>query len=62
MSGVVDSRDIGQGFTIDRLENDWGNTYYRVCRNSMCRYCEDEYVAYMYAENWGWLPASHQPL
>ena len=62
MSGVVDSRDIGQGFTIDRLENDWGNTYYRVCRNSMCRYCEDEYVAYMYAENWGWLPASHHPL
>lgn len=51
---VVYRTDLGQGFTIEQLENELGHTYYRMCKGSICRYCEDEYIAYMYAENAGW--------
>ena len=40
---IIHSTDIGQGFTIDQLENERGELYYRVCKGSFCRYCEDEY-------------------
>lgn len=58
---LVSSTDLGQGFTIDTLEDERRHTYYRVCKNSICRYCEDEYMARMYAEAWGWLPAAYLP-
>jgi hypothetical protein len=51
---ILHSTDIGQGFTIDQLENERGDVYYRVCKGSVCRYCEDEYFAHMYAESMGW--------
>lgn len=51
---IVNSTDIGQGFTIEQLENERGDIYYRVCHGSVCRYCEDEYFAHMYAESMGW--------
>lgn len=55
MSAEVVSRiDLGQGFTIEQLENEFGHVYYRMCRGSICRYAEDEYIAYMYAEGAGW--------
>lgn len=53
-STVVTTIDLGQGFTIELLENEFGHTFYRMCKGSICRYCEDEYMAYMYAENAGW--------
>lgn len=51
---VVNINDLGQGFTIEQLENEFGHIFYRMCKGSICRYCEDEYVAYMYAEGAGW--------
>jgi len=53
-SPVVNTIDLGQGFTIEQLENDCGHIFYRMCRGSICRYCEDAYMAYMYAEGAGW--------
>jgi hypothetical protein len=53
-SNVVSIRDLGQGFTIEQLENEAGHIFYRMCSGSVCRYCEDEYMAYMYAEGAGW--------
>jgi hypothetical protein len=53
-SHVVNTVDLGQGFTIEQLENDCGHIFYRMCKGSICRYCEDEYIAYMYAEGAGW--------
>ena len=53
-SNVVSIVDLGQGFTIEQLENEFGHTYYRMCKGSICRYAEDEYIAYMYAEGAGW--------
>jgi hypothetical protein len=51
---IIGSTDIGQGFIIDQLENDRGDIYYRVCKGGVCRFCEDGYFAYMYAESMGW--------
>ena len=51
---IIHSTDIGQGFTIDQLENERGELYYRVCKDGLCRYCEDEYVTHMYAVQMGW--------
>ena len=53
---IVNSTDIGQGFTIDQLENERGELYYRVCKGNICRYCEDEYFTRMYAVDMGWNP------
>lgn len=53
-SEVVYRTDLGQGFTIEQLENELGHIFYRMCKGSICRYCEDEYIAYMYAESAGW--------
>jgi len=53
-SPVVNIIDLGQGFTIEQLENDYGHIFYRMCKDSICRYCEDKYMAYTYAESAGW--------
>jgi len=53
-SKVVQINDLGQGFTIEQLENELGHIFYRMCKGGICRYCEDEYMAYMYAESAGW--------
>lgn len=53
-SRVVHTRDLGRGFTIEQLENDCGHIFYRMCKGGVCRYCEDEYMATMYAESAGW--------
>jgi len=53
-SRVVSITDLGQDFTVEQLENDYGHIFYRMCKGSICRYCEDKYTAYMYAESAGW--------
>jgi hypothetical protein len=53
---IIHSTDIGQGFTIDQIENERGELYYRVCKGTICRYCEDEYFTRMYAAEMGWNP------
>jgi hypothetical protein len=61
MSNVITTEDLGQGFTLDQLQNDHGHTYYRVCLRGICRYAEDHYICMMYAESMGWLPPHRQP-
>jgi len=55
---VVHSTDFGHGYVLEQLENERGEIYYRACRDSICRYAEDEYIARMYLENMGWDPTA----
>jgi hypothetical protein len=36
--------------------NERGDIYYRACKDSVCRYAEDHYIAMMYLEGMGWDP------
>jgi hypothetical protein len=38
---VIQTTDYGNGYTLDQLENERGELYYRACKNSICRYAED---------------------
>jgi len=53
---MIDSIDYGDGYTLDRLENERGELYYRACKGSLCRYAEDHCIAIMYLEGMGWEP------
>jgi hypothetical protein len=53
-STVLNKIDLGDGYTIEQLAEHNGGIYYRVCHRGICRYCEDEYYAYMYAAQMGW--------
>jgi len=53
---VVHSTDFGNGYTLEQIENDRNEIYYRACSDSICRYAEDEYIARMYLEQMGWKP------
>lgn len=53
---VVNSTLYPDGYTLEQLENERGEIYYRACRDSICRYAEDEYIARMYLEGMGWNP------
>lgn len=55
---VTNSTDYGNGYTLDQLENERGELYYRACKGSVCRYAEDHYLALMYLEGMGWDPSS----
>jgi len=41
---------------LEQLENERNEIYYRACKDSICRYAEDEYIARMYLEGMGWDP------
>lgn len=56
MTTIVNTNDLGNGYTIDQLLSEDGSIYYRTCFNSICRYCEDEYMSRMYAEQMGYDP------
>lgn len=56
MSSVISTEDLGQSYNLDTLQNDHGHIYYRICTRGICRYCEDLWMAMMYAESMGWLP------
>ena len=55
---VVHSTDFSHGYLLEQLENERGEIYYRACKDSICRYAEDEYIARMYLENMGWDPTA----
>ena len=55
---IVHSTDFGHGYLLEQLENERGEIYYRACKDSICRYAEDEYIARMYLENMGWDPTA----
>jgi hypothetical protein len=58
VSQIISTTDLGDGFTIEQLSSENGSIYYRVCHAGMCRYCEDEYMSRMYAEQMGYNPLS----
>ncbi len=58
---VVNTTDYGNGFSLDQLENERGELYYRACKDSICRYAEDHYIAMMYLEGMGWDPKQQAP-
>ncbi len=53
---VIRSTLYPEGYALEQLENERGEIFYRACRNSICRYAEDEYIARMYLEGMGWDP------
>jgi hypothetical protein len=53
---IVHSTKFEGGFSLEQLENERGEIYYRACTGSICRYAEDEYIARMYLEGMGWDP------
>jgi len=55
---VVHTTDHGDGYRLEQLMNERGDIYYRACKDSMCRYAEDHYIAMMYLEGMGWDPSS----
>jgi hypothetical protein len=58
---VVNSTNYGNGYSLDQLENERGELYYRACKGSVCRYAEDQYLAVMYLEGMGWDPKQQAP-
>lgn len=53
---IINSTLYPDGYALEQLENERGEIYYRACRDSICRYAEDEYIARMYLEGMGWNP------
>jgi len=53
---IVHSTCFEGGFALEQLENERNEIYYRACKDSICRYAEDEYIARMYLEGMGWDP------
>ena len=53
---VIHSTAYNNGYRLEQLENERGEIYYRACKDSICRYAEDEYIARMYLEGMGWDP------
>jgi hypothetical protein len=53
---ITHRTDYGNGFSLDQLIGDCGDIYYRACKDSVCRYAEDHYIAMMYLEGMGWDP------
>ncbi len=51
---VVHTTDHGKGYSLEQLVDDNGGLYYRACKDSVCRYAEDHYIAMMYLEGMGW--------
>jgi len=52
---------MGGVYTLDQIEGERKEIYYRACKRGMCRYAEDEYIARMYLEGMGWDPTQLDP-
>ena len=50
---VISSVELDGGYLIEQLEDERGQTFYRVCHGGLCRYAEDHYMVMMYAEHMG---------
>jgi len=58
---VVHTTDHGDGYRLEQLMNERGDIYYRACKDSICRYAEDHYIAMMYLEGMGLDPKQQDP-
>jgi len=49
---ILSRQDLSDGRCIEQLQNERGDTYYRVCTDGggTCRYCEDLWMAHIYAD------------
>lgn len=47
---ILSSYDFSDGRCIEALEGERGELYYRVCGGGVCRYCEDLWMAHLYAD------------
>lgn len=47
---ILSSHDLSDGRCIEQLQDDQGNILYRVCGGGVCRYCEDLWMAHLYAD------------
>ena len=56
MTTIVHATHFEGGYSLEQLENERNEIYYRACKDSICRYAEDEYIARMYLEGMGWDP------
>ena len=50
MSRVTSRDELPGGGCIEQLEDDEGRILYRACCGAVCRYCEDLWMAQIYAE------------
>lgn len=56
METIIDVQNMGGGYTLEQLEGERKEIYYRACKSGICRYAEDEYIARVYLEGMGWYP------
>lgn len=47
---ILSSTSFDDGRCIEQLQDHKGNLYYRVCGGGYCRYCEDLWMAHVYAD------------
>ena len=50
---IIMREDLPDGITIEQIQNDKGDIYYRTCSagGAICRYCEDYWQATIYVEH-----------
>ena len=50
---ITSREELPDGISIEQLQNDKGDTYYRTCSagGAICRYCEDYWQATIYVEH-----------
>jgi hypothetical protein len=47
---ILSREDVGDGGSIEVLQNHRGEVYHRVCAGGYCRYCEDRWQAELYLD------------
>jgi hypothetical protein len=50
-TSILTRYEVTNDCYVEQLENERGEMYYRACRNGVCRYCEDLWMAQMYAKS-----------
>jgi hypothetical protein len=53
---ILSRHDLSDGRCIEQLEDERGGLLYRACSDGggICRYCEDLWMANMYADDLSW--------
>ena len=51
MIKILDHQDLNNGRYIEQLLDDDGRVFYRACGGGVCRYCDDLWMAQVYADH-----------